>query len=741
MLPKLAKALIIAIRDINDLKVDVKRIEESRQAVADGKSGVILDPIVIAEAAARLIPEPKPGRDAIPPTIRDVADVVLAQMEKPKDGLSPDPKVIATAAAKLIRVPKDGLSPDPKFIAEAAAKLIPEPKPGRDAIPPTIKEVADVVLAQMEKPKDGLSPDPKVIATAAAKLIRVPKNKVSVTDVELNNNELFVFRNGIKSSAGKVRIPKAPFSPGGGGVSKISYPPEFMQSNWEETNNLKAEYIQNKPNLGSSAFKNVGTGPTEVVLGASLSYKAPKNNPVFTGTVSLHDDVKLLLGNDGDLEIYHDGTHSVIRDSGTGLLLVYANSAIIFEDHLGGGNMARMNVGGSVELYYDSNKKLETSSTGINVNGRVNGRNIEDDGTKLDGISAGATINQTGSEIKTAYESENNTNVYDDISKAKVDGITVGVAAGNIAPVISSVTGQVAQFTGQGIISLTNTQLSALVFSQESYLNSSPVYFKGTASDPNTDNYIKYDSVIDGLKIKSAAKVELESQIHVTGTAAQTLFNFGYLNPTGNTGFSPTTYTNPFSAIFDGFVQAPEFQAVSDERVKNVISVSNGEKDHSLIQKIQIVDYICLYTGKSYKKVVGQQIAKIYSQAVTLSDGYVPNIRKEADSVRSEKLGDFYLSTIGLKDHKLKITDSVELISKPDFSKIKSKVISVTNDTFTIETVQKLSSVFLVGKRVSDFHSVDYNALSMLTLSALQEEVKKRISLEERVMKLEELLS
>lgn len=203
MLTKLAKAFSLLRQEVTALKGDVQRIEKVRQVVQHGK-----------------------------------------------DGVSPDPDEIVSAVLEKIPAPKDGVSPDPQAIAEAAAKLIPEPKPGRDAVPPSVRDVADVVLAKIEKPKDGVSPDPKAIAEAAAKLLPVPKdgvsptaeevakkmpnpqrgktgapgkNGVSVTDVQLNNNELFVFLDGKKKKAGTIKVPaaSAPFNPGnaGGGGS------------------------------------------------------------------------------------------------------------------------------------------------------------------------------------------------------------------------------------------------------------------------------------------------------------------------------------------------------------------------------------------------------------------------------------------------------------------------------------------------------------------------------------------
>ena len=203
MLTKLAKAFSLLRQEVTTLKGDVQRIEKVRPVVKHGK-----------------------------------------------DGVSPDPDEIVSAVLEKIPTPKDGVSPDPHAVAEAAAKLIPEPKPGRDAVPPSVRDVADVVLAKIEKPKDGVSPDPKAIAEAAAKLLPVPKdgvsptaeevakkmpnpqrgktgargkNGVSVTDVQLSNNELFVFLDGKKKKAGTVKVPAAstPFNPGnaGGGGS------------------------------------------------------------------------------------------------------------------------------------------------------------------------------------------------------------------------------------------------------------------------------------------------------------------------------------------------------------------------------------------------------------------------------------------------------------------------------------------------------------------------------------------
>jgi len=58
--------------------------------------------------------------------------------------------------------------------------------------------------------------------------------------------------------------------------------------------------------------------------------------------------------------------------------------------------------------------------------GNVDGRDVSADGTKLDGIEDNATADQTGAEIKSAYEAEADTNAFTDDEKTKLTGIETG---------------------------------------------------------------------------------------------------------------------------------------------------------------------------------------------------------------------------------------------------------------------------------------------------------------------------
>ena len=73
-----------------------------------------------------------------------------------------------------------------------------------------------------------------------------------------------------------------------------------------------------------------------------------------------------------------------------------------------------------------SNKTLSTPvvSGNLTTDGLVDGRDVATDGAKLDGIESGATADQTAAEIKTAYESNADTNAFTDADhESKLDGI------------------------------------------------------------------------------------------------------------------------------------------------------------------------------------------------------------------------------------------------------------------------------------------------------------------------------
>jgi len=96
-------------------------------------------------------------------------------------------------------------------------------------------------------------------------------------------------------------------------------------------------------------------------------------NDAWTSSEHIHlgDSKKLLLGTGKDLEIYHDGSNSQIREEGTGNLMLITDNQIRFEKASPGEAIASFNVDGAVELYHDNSKKIETTAAGVTVTGTV----------------------------------------------------------------------------------------------------------------------------------------------------------------------------------------------------------------------------------------------------------------------------------------------------------------------------------------------------------------------------------
>jgi len=100
-----------------------------------------------------------------------------------------------------------------------------------------------------------------------------------------------------------------------------------------------------------------------------------QGNTRTSGDFVCVDNGKFRAGNGSDLQIWHDGSNSFLLNN-TGNLYIQGDSSSTTEEILirpkQGEQSARFIANGSVELYHDSNKKLETTSSGINVTGAIN---------------------------------------------------------------------------------------------------------------------------------------------------------------------------------------------------------------------------------------------------------------------------------------------------------------------------------------------------------------------------------
>ena len=93
-----------------------------------------------------------------------------------------------------------------------------------------------------------------------------------------------------------------------------------------------------------------------------------------SGNLTLPDNSKAIFGAGSDLEIFHSGSHSIIRDNGDGDLRLEASDDIFLRS-VAGETYARFRENLGAELYYDNNQKFATTATGIDVTGSVTASN------------------------------------------------------------------------------------------------------------------------------------------------------------------------------------------------------------------------------------------------------------------------------------------------------------------------------------------------------------------------------
>ena len=158
---------------------------------------------------------------------------------------------------------------------------------------------------------------------------------------------------------------------------------------------------------------------------------ATTTGDTFTGDLKLNDSVNLKIGTGDDFTIAHDGTDTTIQND-TGDLIVDVNDSLgQFKLQHEGVEVTRASDAAYNFLMGQALPVLQVLPTSINCRQNitfnstqtVDGRDVSVDGAKLDTIEANATADQTGAEIKTAYEAEANTNAFTDAEKTKLSSI------------------------------------------------------------------------------------------------------------------------------------------------------------------------------------------------------------------------------------------------------------------------------------------------------------------------------
>ena len=129
--------------------------------------------------------------------------------------------------------------------------------------------------------------------------------------------------------------------------------------------------------------------------------------PTGTDDILFPDNAKAMFGAGSDLQIFHDGTNSNIKDAGTGSLNLIASTKVQVQG-VNGETMAIFNEDGSAELRHNDVKKFETTSGGVTVTGDI--ANASGDLT-ID-VAGDIILDADGAEIKLSDGGTQFANLY-----------------------------------------------------------------------------------------------------------------------------------------------------------------------------------------------------------------------------------------------------------------------------------------------------------------------------------------
>jgi hypothetical protein len=204
---------------------------------------------------------------------------------------------------------------------------------------------------------------------------------------------------------------------------------------------------------------------------------------------------------------------------------------------------------------------------------------------------------------------------------------------------------------------------------------------------------------------------------------------FKYLSSSTNTGSSSQQTRNDIGIYADNAVAGREFWAFSDSRAKVIIGPSDGAHDLETLLEIKVTDYtfkdVVQKGNAAQKKVIAQQVATVFPQSVSQHTDVVPDIYQLAS------ISDDWVTLAT----DLKPGERVKLITEKGEESI-HQVLEVMKDKFRTDLRPEGGKVFVFGREVNDFCTVDYDAIAMLNVSATQQ-IKKELDSEVRALKAE----
>ena len=234
------------------------------------------------------------------------------------------------------------------------------------------------------------------------------------------------------------------------------------------------------------------------------------------------------------------------------------------------------------------------------------------------------------------------------------------------------------------------------------------------------------------------------ARLHVSGSASATP------NGSGTSYFAATTAlrgpevpngsgARATAAYFDGgqvwvnsVIVAGALNTTSDRRIKHVLGLSDRAADLALLNQLRITDYTYIdqqaNTPGIVKKVIAQEVEQVLPTAVTRSTQAIPNVYEKTTRVNYAQ-GQLAVTTA--RPHELPAGGGRMRFYTPANQSLDVDVTVLDAHTVRFASAEAYTGgLFVYGKYVDDFRSVDYDALTTLNVSATQELARQLAALQ-----------
>ena len=527
---------------------------------------------------------------------------------------------------------------------------------------------------------------------------------------------------------------------------------------------------------GTVAVANGGTGLATYAIGdlpyASAATTLAKLADVATGSALISGGVGvapawgkvgLTTHVTGTLPIANGGTNATTAIAartnlglGTASILAATNantaSTVVQRDALGDFSAGTItatlsgsatNVTGTVAVANGGTGATTAAAARTNLGAAASGANT--DITSLSGLTTDLTVAQggTGASTLTGYVKGSGTTAM--TASATVPGADI---SGNITGSAANVTGTVAVAnggTGATTAATARTALAAAAKGANSDITSlsglttalsvaqggtgqttaatytsNYVLFGNGTTTPTSESALTWDSTNNRLGIGTSGP---SYPLTVYGGTSYTTSGSVYWLASGGALATTLPRSAGVSAYFDQTVVAPQIYVISDARIKRVIDRSDPEADLATLQQVKITDYsyidVLAKGDQPRKGIIAQELEQVFSNAVKQVADFIPSVYALADTVSFDAQAETLTLTVP-QPHGLAVGDIVRVHT--DSSRMEKAVVRVVDaNTFVLGGVtESADKVFVFGKRVDDFHTVDFDQLSALNVSATQ---------------------